>query len=186
MDERVGTLLIRLARQAIETAFTKREIDLSQYKTEKQLAGRLGVFVTLTKDEELRGCIGFVEGELPLYGGVVHAARAAAFDDPRFPSLEPEELGEVRVEVSVLTPPKRIKVRNPEEYLGKVRVGRDGLIIRKGFYSGLLLPQVPAEYGWSVETYLEHLCLKAGLEPKAWKEKGVEIEAFQAEIFSEK
>ena len=186
MDERAGTLLIRLARQAIETAFTKRELDLAPYRKEKALAGRLGVFVTLTEEEELRGCIGFIKGEVPLCEGVVHAARAAAFDDPRFPALEPEELGEVRVEVSVLTTPKQLKVRTPEEYLEKVRVGRDGLIIRKGFYSGLLLPQVPVEYGWSVETFLEHLCLKAGLAPKAWKEKGVEIEAFQAEIFSEK
>ncbi len=186
MDERVGTLLLRLARQAIETAFTKRELDLSQYKADKLLAERLGVFVTLTKEGELRGCIGFVKGELPLYEGVVHAARAAAFDDPRFPSLDPEELGGIRIEVSVLSLPEPLKVKKPDEYLEKVRVGRDGLIIRKGFYSGLLLPQVPVEYGWSVETYLEHLCLKAGLERKAWKEKGVAIEAFQAEIFSEK
>jgi len=177
-----GKELITLARSAIETKFTKKYLDLTQYK---HLSEKRGVFVTLTKDGELRGCIGFILPEFELAEGIVHAARAAAFDDPRFPALEPEELGEIRVEISLLTVPKPITVKSPEEYLKKIKIGRDGLIFRKGFHTGLLLPQVPVEYGWSIETYLEHLGLKAGLSAKAWKEPGVTIEAFQAEIFTE-
>ena len=182
MKKREGTTLVGLARKAIETAFTQQRLDLSDYRAFLQ---RSGVFVTLTKDGELRGCIGFPIAHFPLCQGVVNAARAAAFDDPRFPRLDPEELGAVRIEVTVLTPPTKVIVTKPAEYLKKIKVGRDGLIIKKGFYTGLLLPQVPVEYGWNTETYLEHLCLKAGLPKDAWKEDGVIIEAFQGEIFSE-
>lgn len=177
-----GKRLITLARQTIEAAFTKKPVDLTKYKKYNQ---KRGVFVTLTKDGELRGCIGFVLPQFPLYDAVQRAARSAAFEDPRFPALEAEELGEIRVEVSVLTKPKILKVAKPEEYIKAIKIGRDGLIIKHGFYSGLLLPQVPVEYGWNTETFLEHLCLKAGLPPTAWKEKGTTIESFQAEIFSE-
>ncbi len=174
--------LITLARAAIETAFTKKELDLEPYK---ELKDERGVFVTLTKEGELRGCIGYIKPIGPLYEGIVHAARAAAFDDPRFPRLEPEELGAIRVEVSVLTPASPVEVEKPEEYLKKITVGTDGLIIKHGFHTGLLLPQVPIEYGWNVETYLEHLCLKAGLPREAWRDKKTEISAFQAEVFEE-
>jgi AmmeMemoRadiSam system protein A len=182
MKREKGVKLLELARRAIEATFTKREMELEPYKRFDQ---RSGVFVTLTKEGELRGCIGYPVAQFPLYQGVIHAARAAAFDDPRFPALEPEELGEVRIEVTVLTEPKRLDVAKPAEYKKKIKVGRDGLIIRQGFHTGLLLPQVPVEYGWNTETYLEHLCLKAGLPKDAWKEKGTTIEAFQGEIFSE-
>ena len=181
-SRRNGAKLLELARTAIETRFTRKEINLERYQ---ELSEKRGVFVTLTKDDELRGCIGYVEPIGSLRKGVVRAARAAAFDDPRFPALEPEELGSIRVEVSVLTVPKKVEVRKPEEYLTKLKVGRDGLIIRQRFHSGLLLPQVPVEYGWNIETYLEQLCFKAGLPRSAWKDKDTVIEAFQAEIFSE-
>ncbi len=174
--------LLRLARQAIETLFTKKRIDPS---LTTGLEERRGVFVTIMKGGELRGCIGYPLPELPLAGGIVKAARAAALHDPRFPALQPEELGEIRLEVTLLTPPERIIVDSPEEYVRKVKVGRDGLIIKRGFHHGLLLPQVPAEYGWNAETFLEHLCLKAGLPTNAWKEEGTIIERFQGEVYRE-
>ncbi|MBR9693013.1 AmmeMemoRadiSam system protein A [Candidatus Woesearchaeota archaeon] len=172
-------LLVKLARAAIESAMTKKDFNLDPYK---QFSEHHGVFVTLTKDGELRGCIGYITCEQPVYKGVVHAARAAAFDDPRFPRLEPEELGAIRIEVSVLTEPEEVKVKKSEEYLKKIKVGRDGLIIKQGYRTGLLLPQVPTEYGWNIETYLEHLCLKAGLPKDAWKKKETRIDAFQAKV----
>lgn len=175
--------LLVLARKAIETAFTKKNLDLNPYKRWKD---KRGIFVTLTKDDKLRGCIGFLKERFPLFEGVVKAARAAAFEDPRFPPLEPEELGSIRIEISILTPAELVSVQRPEEYLKKIKVGRDGLIIKQGFYSGLLLPQVPVEYGWNIETYLEQLCHKAGLPIKAWKEPKSTIESFQADILSEK
>lgn len=174
--------LLALARDAIEASFTKKELDLTPYKA---FSKKQGVFVTLTKNEELRGCIGYPIAEFPLYEGVIEAARAAAFNDPRFPALQPEELGEIRVEISILTVPEKVTVKLPEEYLTKLKVGRDGLIIKQRFHSGLLLPQVPVEYGWNIETFLEQLCYKAGLPHDAWKQPDTTIESFQAEIYSE-
>ncbi len=177
-----GTKLLELARIAIETRFTRKEIDLERYK---ELSEERGVFVTLTKDGELRGCIGYVEPIGSLRRDVVRAARAAAFDDPRFPAVQPEELGEIRVEVSILTPPERISAKKPEALLKSIRIGTDGLIITQRFHHGLLLPQVASEYGWNAETFLEHLCMKAGLPRGAWKDKETVIESFQANIFTE-
>ncbi len=175
--------LLKLARAAIETAFTKKRLDTTAY--EQAFSEQRGVFVTLTKEGELRGCIGFLTGAMPLWKGVVTAARAAAFDDPRFPALDPEELGSIRIEVSVLTEPTLLTVKTPAEYVKKINVGRDGLIIKHGFHQGLLLPQVAVEYGWNAETFLEHLCLKAGLPRDAWREPKTRIETFHAEIVDE-
>lgn len=177
-----GALLLELARKAIETRFTKKELELDQYT---HLNEKKGIFVTINKEEELRGCIGFPKAEIELYKGVIKAARAAAFDDPRFPPLEAEELGEIRIEVTLLTEAAPIEVERPAEYLEKIKVGRDGLIIKQGFHCGLLLPQVPVEYGWNVETYLEQLCRKAGLPIDAWKDPKTRIEAFQGTVYTE-
>jgi len=174
--------LVRLARDAIESEFTQRELETRPYK---RFSEERGLFVTLTREGELRGCIGYVQPIGPLYKTVVLAARAAAFHDPRFPPLRPEELGAIRIEVSILTEPAEVKVQRPDEYLTKIQVGRDGLIIKRGFRTGLLLPQVPVEYGWNVETFLEHLCRKAGLPIDAWKDPSTRIDAFQAEIYGE-
>ncbi len=184
--DKFGATLLALARDAIETRFTRRKLNQAHYAEKRGLlAAPRGLFVTLTKEGKLRGCIGYPHAQFPLWEAVIHAARAAAFDDPRFDAVEPEELGSIRIEVTVLTEPKRLIVTKPEEYLRRIEIGRDGLIIRQGYRSGLLLPQVPVEYGWSVETYLEQLCLKAGLPRQAWREPGVEIEAFQGRIYAE-
>ena len=187
MSAEDGQELIRAAREAIEHYFefseepsVLKKVDLDKY-SEPQ-----GVFVTLRRKGELRGCIGFPVPMFPLGVAVVKSAIAAAFEDFRFPPLTKPELEEIDIELSVLSVPEKIVVSNPSEYLEKVEVGRDGLILKYGASTGLLLPQVPVEQKWGVEEYLDGLCMKAGLPAGAWKEEGVSIEAFQAQIFEEK
>ena len=170
--------LCHLARESIKAAFDNKK--LSPPKSELS-----GVFVTLYEGEELRGCIGFPEPVEPLYVAVVDAARAAAFEDPRFPPLKKSELSKIRIEVSVLTKPELIEVSSSSEYLKKIKVGEDGLIVRCGFDSGLLLPQVAVEYAWTVEEFLENTCMKAGLPADCWKSLKCRIFKFQAKIYKE-
>ncbi len=186
IGEEEGRELIRAAREAIECHFeygqapsALKGVDLDRYSEPR------GVFVTLKRNGQLRGCIGFPLPMFPLGIAVVKSACAAAFEDYRFPALLREELDEVEIELSILGVPEKIGVSSPEEYLKKIEVGRDGLIIRYMGQTGLLLPQVPVELGWGVREYLEGLCGKAGLQKDAWKEAGVEIEAFTARIFRE-
>jgi hypothetical protein len=120
-----------------------------------------------------------------LFNALEDAAISAAIEDPRFPPVKYTELDSITFEVTVLTPPKKIVVSKPEEYLSKIKVGRDGLIVKYGFYSGLLLPQVPVEYGWNVEEFLEHTCEKAGLLENYWRNSETEIQKFEGIIFKE-
>ncbi len=138
-----------------------------------------GVFVTLHRQGELRGCIGYPLPYKPLGEAVVDNAIAAACEDPRFPPVTAAELPGLDIEISVLTIPQ--KVERPDQ----VRVGRDGIIISKGSRRGLLLPQVPVEQGWDLDQYISYGCRKAGLAQDEWK-RGVEIEVFQASVFAEK
>jgi hypothetical protein len=144
-------------------------------------SGRLtelrGAFVTITKRGMLRGCIGHIRAMLPLYKTIEEMAAAAAFDDPRFPPITKNELKDLEIEISVLTPFKQITD------VKEIEVGKHGIYIEKGFYSGLLLPQVATEYKWDRDTFLEHTCRKAGLPPDAWKEKDTRISIFSADIF---
>lgn len=135
-------------------------------------------FVTLTRDGELRGCIGYVEAIKPLAEAVAHCAASAALNDPRFPPVTPEELGRVRVEISVLSPLRRIT--DPEE----IQVGTHGLFISHAGRHGLLLPQVATEFGWDRDTFLRQACLKAGLAGDAWKH-GAEIHVFSVDRFTD-
>ena len=180
-EERKKLLLI--ARKAIEhyaehgeEPGALKEVDIDEFDEPR------GVFVTLKEDGELRGCIGFPLPIMPLGKAVVKAAIAAAYEDPRFSSVRKEEIKKLEMEVSVLTVPEPVKVSKPEEYLKKIKIGRDGLIIDYMGYSGLLLPQVPVEENWNAEEYLGYLCVKAGLPQKTWRERAVAIRAFQAEI----
>ncbi len=175
--------LFKLARAAINSAFTKEKIDLSSYKP--GFGSKQGVFVTLTKQGRLRGCIGFPEPVLPLYEAVFQAARAAAFDDPRFPPVIQSELKDIQIEISVLTVPQLIKVDDADGYLSRIKIGEDGIIIKGRYDSGLLLPQVFIEYPCDVEGALEMTCQKAGLPESAWKDLKNEVYKFQAQIFSE-
>ncbi len=170
--------LLKIAREAIENYF-KDGIKRYPLEVSESLKEERGVFVTLHVNGMLNGCIGYPLPFKPLYQAVVDNALAAAFEDYRFPPLKEEDLPFTDIEISVLTVP--VPVSSPSE----VKVGKHGIIITKGYKRGLLLPQVPLEYGWSLEEYLSHGCLKAGLPSDEWK-KGVQIEVFEAEVFSEK
>ena len=137
-----------------------------------------GAFVTLRVRGDLRGCIGYPGSRQPLDEVVRQCAMAAATEDPRFPPLTAEELPELDLEISVLTP--MLPVADPSE----IEVGRDGLVIQEGFRQGLLLPQVATDQRWNRDTFLSHACLKAGLRPDAWR-TGAKIFRFEAEVFSE-
>jgi len=188
LDE--GTYLLRLARHAITDYLEfQRPIPVPRDVKEK-LRQKCGVFVTLNTvrrgTEELRGCIGYPTPELPLVDATIDAAISSATRDPRFPSVEKDELERIIVEVSVLTPPNLIRVKNPREYPREVEIGRDGLIVEQGWFKGLLLPQVPVEWGWDCEEFLGQCCMKAGLPPEAWVLPETKIYKFQALIFKEK
>ena len=121
-----------------------------------------------------------------MFNALEDASIAAAVEDPRFPPVKSEELDSITFEVTVLTPPQTIKVDNPQEYPGKIKVGQDGLIVRYGYNSGLLLPQVPIEWGWNAKEFLEHTCEKAGLPQDYWEKPEIEVQKFQGIVFKEK
>ena len=145
-----------------------------------------GVFVTIHThpDHDLRGCIGIPLPVMSLKEAIVESAQSAT-RDPRFPPLEENELDAIIIEVTILTKPTVIKVKQPREYLPQIEIGRDGLIVEQGPYKGLLLPQVPVEEGWNKEEFLSHTCMKAGLLPDAWFEKNTKIFKFSGQIFTE-
>ncbi len=141
---------------------------------------KLGSFVTLSIRHNLRGCIGTIIGQEPLYLNVWNMARAAAFNDPRFPPLQENEWPQVKMEISVLDAPTRCM--NPQE----IEIGRDGLILSYMGHSGVFLPQVPVEQGWDLGQYLNHLCIKAGVPVGSWKMPGAELFWYQALVFPAK
>ncbi len=167
--------LLRLARQAVQEFV--EEDKILEYKTDNpNMLAERGAFVTLKKEGRLRGCIGFIEPVLPLYETVISAAIYAATQDTRFKPVREEELRDLEVEISVLTPLQ--KIEDPRS----IQVGKHGLVIAMGSKKGLLLPQVAAENRWRAETFLRQTCLKAGLPADAWK-KGAEIFVFEAIVF---
>ncbi len=170
--------LLQLARETISARLNQQPLPEAKPISEN-LAMHTGAFVTLNKHKQLRGCIGYVEGIKPLYQAVQDLALSAAFNDPRFPPLSKDELPLIEIEISVLSP------LMPVHDISQIKIGRDGLLVKNGFYEGLLLPQVATEYGWGVETFLSETCLKAGLSPSAWKDPETEIFKFNALIFSE-
>jgi len=179
-----GKILVEIAKNTIKKWLTKEPKDISP-EIAKKFSEKLGVFVTLKINGELRGCIGFTEPRFPLIDGIQRAALLAAFQDPRFPPLREEEIERLKVEVSVLTKPSLLFVKKPEDYLNIIKIGRDGLIMEHRGYSGLLLPQVPVEEKWNAKEFLDYTCLKAGVPPHSWKEPGCKIYSFQAQVFNE-
>ncbi len=167
--------LLQLARSSIETYLLEKKLPYYQAQDSKFLEKK-GAFVTLKKEGHLRGCIGFINPILPLYQTVTQAAVYAACKDQRFLPLSPGELKDVEIEISILSPLK--KIDDPQI----VEIGKHGLLITKGDKSGLLLPQVAVENHWSKKTFLEQACMKAGLPPNAWK-RGADIFIFEATIF---
>ncbi|WP_099209951.1 TIGR00296 family protein [Thermococcus henrietii] len=184
-----GEFLVRLARKAIEEYVRNGRVIEPPEDTPPELWEKMGVFVTLNRHNvppqmALRGCIGFPLPIYPLVEATIKAAIHAAVEDPRFPPVRESELDDLVIEVSVLTPPELIE-GSPEERPRKIKVGRDGLIIEKGIYSGLLLPQVPIEWGWDEEEFLAQTCWKAGLPPDCWLDPDTKVYRFTAEIFEE-
>jgi len=151
---------------------------LPEFKVDSEiLKEKRGAFVTIEKHGNLRGCIGYIEAIKPLYITIQEMAEAAALKDPRFPPVTEEELKELEVEISVLTPLKRIKD------IKEIKIGKHGLYMKRGYYSGLLLPQVATDYGWDTETFLKQTCHKAGMGLDCWKDSQTEVFIFSAEIF---
>ena len=147
---------------------------------------KAGVFVTIDHypTMSLRGCIGYSRAIGPVKRLLVEAAIAAATEDPRFIPLSVGELNDVIIEVSILSEPQQLK-GTPEEIKKDIKIGRDGLIIEYGYYSGLLLPIVAVEEKWNVEKFLENVCVKAGLHPNMWKRSDITLYKFQTQVFRE-
>ena len=176
LSEQEKKILHHIAKTVIENKAKGKPIP--EFKVDSPiLKENRGAFVTIQKKGQLRGCIGYIEGRGPLYRTVEEMAEAAAFRDPRFMPINEKELPELNIEISVLTPLKRITD------VKEIEVGKHGIYIIKKPFSGLLLPQVATEYGWDRQTFLEHTCNKAGLPSNAWKDKNTEIFIFSADIF---
>jgi uncharacterized protein (TIGR00296 family) len=183
-----GEQLVRIAREAVDV-YLGEAIVLS---TDDRFASsdRMGVFVTLNYlnrmgEEKLRGCIGIPLPEKQLFQSVVEAAIAAATSDPRFPPLSKTELPTIIFELSFLTTPQLIQVKNPMEYYDHIKVGRDGLILEWERGSGILLPQVARELNWDIDEYLSNICHKAGTKPDSWTRPGTKLYKFQAHVYRE-
>jgi len=180
-----GESLVKTAR-AVVSEYLKNNNRLKLDKNfQSNYSFNSGVFVTLNNPTGLRGCIGFPLPDKKLFNALKDASIAAATEDPRFSPVRITELDEITFEVTVLTPPEEITVENPLEYPSQIKVGRDGLIVKHSFYSGLLLPQVPIEYGWTEEEFLEHTCEKAGIPKDYWKKKETKILKFKGIVFKE-
>lgn len=186
LSEEDGEFLLKIARKAIETYLVTGKVLKVPSDTPETVKEMQGAFVTLNEHGNLRGCIGYCEPIKPLINAIIDVAISAATSDPRFNPLNKSELPKIDLEISVLTKPQLVEVKSPPEYLEKIEVGRDGLIVEKDFYKGLLLPQVPVEWKWDTEEFLCNTCMKAGLAPDCWYDTKTQIYSFQAQIFHEK
>lgn len=176
--------VLKLAREAIES-YVKNGIRIAIPKNySKELNEKRGVFVTLYQkdNKELRGCMGIPYPEMPLIEALIEAS-VCVCTDPRFEPLKPEELKKIFIEVSILTKPESIKAKDIKK---EVKIGKDGLIIKKGFQGGLFLPQVPVEQNWNMDEYLENLCYKAGMTADSWLDPDCKLYKFETEILKEK
>ncbi len=173
--------LLSIARESIKRAIEKKNPAAPPAQTSEKFLEPRATFVTLkTKNGALRGCIGNIEPFEPLYASVAHNARNAALHDPRFPAVTcVDELDSIEIEISVLSPPEPIKSYSD------FKVGKHGIILRKGSKGAVFLPQVPVEQEWDAETTLTHLSLKAGLSSEAWKDESCKFRVFEAVRFSE-
>lgn len=172
--------LLSIARRSIEAVLEGRRPELDPSQLDGTLTRPSGAFVSLhTKNGNLRGCIGSIKPVAPLCNAVSSSAVNAAFRDPRFYPVTPEELPNLHIEISVMSPIE------PVASVEEIEVGRDGLIVSRGSRAGLLLPQVATQYGWDREMFLRQTCVKAGLAPDSWLLPECRIERFSAEVFGE-
>jgi len=177
-NEEQGKELIELARKAIKSKFSNEKINIPDKKEFKQARG---VFVTLTKKGNLRGCIGLTHGIYSIGEAVVKMAKSAAFEDPRFNSVKENEINDIKIEISILTEPSEVK----GEIAKNFELGKDGLICEFMGYSGLFLPQVAIEHKMDKIEFLENLCQKAGMPKDYWQNKNVKFKKFQVQSFRE-
>jgi hypothetical protein len=181
LDE--GKMAVRLARDSL-TCYVEKKRILEPEGLPPVFDEKRGVFVTLHEDGALRGCIGYPQPVMELGRAIVDSAINAGTRDPRFPGLRPGELKRMEIEVTILTKPE--PYREPKKKLPElVRIGKDGLIVSKGPFSGLLLPQVAPEWGFDPMEFLSQTCVKAGLPPDAWLDEETEVQHFEAQIFAE-
>ena len=185
ISDSYGKVLVRAARLIVDEFLASKNKKKLSDDFQSKFSFKSGVFVTLNDRTGLRGCIGFPLPQKRLCDALVDAAIAAATEDPRFSEVKQSELDKITFEVTVLTPPIEIKVSDPLEYLTQIKVGLDGLIVKYNSFSGLLLPKVPVEYGWTEEEFLGHTCEKAGLPRDIWKDPRTEILRFEGMIFKE-
>lgn len=178
LPEEARAELLAIARKTIEGYLSSGE-KLAIEPRHPSLLVKRGAFVTLRAGQELRGCIGHTQPRLPLWETVRDVAVLAATEDPRFPPMTAEELPGVHIEISVLSSIERVP------HIAAIEIGKHGLQVKLGKHSGLLLPQVAPEWGWSRDEFLEHTCLKAGLPREAWKDPKAELYWFTAEVFGE-
>ena len=179
LTEKQKRKLLKIARETLEYYLSKKELPEIK-ENDPVFKEKRGVFVTLKKNGHLRGCIGYIYPVAPLVEAVRRMAIESATGDPRFSPVSFDELKDIEIEISVLTVPKRVKSAD------EIVLGRDGVIVKRGFNQGVFLPQVAEETGWSKEEFLRQLCWqKAGLSPDAWKDPETELYTFQAEVFSE-
>lgn len=170
--------LLNIARKAIKAAVQKTG-EMPEPREEKTLNMRNGCFVTIKQHGELRGCIGNFQSELPLFREVAEIAAASATKDPRFYPLQEADLDTIALEISVLSPLAKI------EDTAEITIGKHGIYLEKGYYRGVLLPQVATEHDWDRETFLKQTCLKAGLPTDAWQAADADIYIFSAQIFGD-
>ena len=174
-----------MARAVVESHV--RDEKPPEFRPPDAFERKSGVFVTLTTHpgDDLRGCIGYPEPVAPLLTALTDSAVSAASRDPRFPPVTPEELDNIRVEVSLLTPPEEIVTERTADLPHHINIGEDGLIVERNGRRGLLLPQVPVEWNWDSEEFLCQACMKAGVSPDSWLMSGTRVFSFRAEVFSE-
>ena len=183
ISDRAGNYLVELSKETIKYFLDTGKTMVKPEDYPIELDEELGVFVTLNKNNNLRGCIGYAEPVKPAIDASMDVAISAAFNDPRFPQLSPEEFDELDFEVTVLTKPEMIIVAHPDQYFDEIGIGRDGLIIQKGYAKGLLLPQVATENAFTTEEFLEHTCMKAGISADSWMDESCDVFKFQGQIF---
>jgi AmmeMemoRadiSam system protein A len=184
-EETLKKEMLALARKAIASyLLSSRPLKLSAKDVSPPLRQKGCVFVTLTIDDALRGCIGHLEPVMPLYLDIVENAISAAFRDPRFMPLDKDELDRINIEISLIGPPKKLRYDSPEDLLSKITPLRDGVTISLGPYKATYLPQVWEELT-DKEAFMCSLCIKAGMDPYSWKNAKPEVETYQVEKFSE-
>ncbi|NPD89880.1 MAG: TIGR00296 family protein [Asgard group archaeon] len=189
VKDETGIYLVKLARFSAKSWICEGKEPNPISPMPEQAKFTTGVFVTVKTrigdEAHLRGCIGYPIGIKPLFEEVIDLARDSTLNDPRFDPVQKKELSSLIFEVTVLTPPEEIIYNSPEELLNNITIPGDGLIVKYGRTSGLLLPQVPVEQDWDVEEYISYTCRKAYLSTDIWKKEKIKVEKFQGIVFTE-